>query len=204
MSSRTRAVASRAGVARRQEILDRAAELFSRTGYRATSLIHLANAIGIAKATLFHHFAAKEEILYELYRQAMSKALERMRAVDSAAADPADTVRLMVQEHALVILQNRELFTIFFDEEAGLEPAHLATIKAQQREYVEMVAAQVDRLGHAGRLRRGAHPKVVAQAILGSASWTYRWFDPARELEVDEIADTLADLAVHGLLLAAS
>ena len=47
----------------RQEILDAALDLFSVNGYEATSISQLADAVGIRKASLYSHFANKQEIL---------------------------------------------------------------------------------------------------------------------------------------------
>ncbi len=47
----------------RDEILEAALELFSVNGYEATSISQLADAVGIRKASLYSHFANKQEIL---------------------------------------------------------------------------------------------------------------------------------------------
>ena len=47
----------------KQEILNAALELFSVKGYEATSVSRLAEAVGIRKASLYSHFASKQEIL---------------------------------------------------------------------------------------------------------------------------------------------
>ncbi len=47
----------------RDEILEAALELFSVYGYEATSISQLAEAVGIRKASLYSHFANKQEIL---------------------------------------------------------------------------------------------------------------------------------------------
>ena len=47
----------------RDEILNVALELFSVNGYEATSISQLADAVGIRKASLYSHFASKQEIL---------------------------------------------------------------------------------------------------------------------------------------------
>ena len=47
----------------KQEILDIALELFSTRGYEATSVLQIAEAVGIRKASLYSHFESKQEIL---------------------------------------------------------------------------------------------------------------------------------------------
>jgi AcrR family transcriptional regulator len=191
--------AAREATPRQDAILARAAELFAARGYRATSLAELADAAGIAKPTIFHHFRAKQEILYELYARTMDIALTRMRAAIVPDEDPARTLHRMVSEHALLILENRDLFKILFDEESELSPDQLAAIQELQRQYIKLIAAQLERLRAEGRLRIEA-PQIAVQGVIGMASWVYRWYEPERSRTREEIADILADLALGGLV----
>ncbi|MDT3446597.1 MULTISPECIES: TetR/AcrR family transcriptional regulator [unclassified Pseudofrankia] len=54
---------NRRGVARREQILDAAVELFARQGYRGTGLLELAERIGISHPGILHHFATKQDLL---------------------------------------------------------------------------------------------------------------------------------------------
>lgn len=47
----------------REEIIEAALDFFSVNGYEATSISQLANAVGIRKASLYSHFANKQDIL---------------------------------------------------------------------------------------------------------------------------------------------
>ena len=56
----------RHGATARDEIIDAAAELFTQLGYAATSTRAIAEAVGIKQASLYYHFANKEQILFDL------------------------------------------------------------------------------------------------------------------------------------------
>ena len=47
----------------KQEILKAALDLFSVQGYESTSISQIADAVGIRKATMYSHFASKQDIL---------------------------------------------------------------------------------------------------------------------------------------------
>ena len=47
----------------REQILEAALDLFAVNGYEATSISQLADAVGIRKASLYSHFANKQDIL---------------------------------------------------------------------------------------------------------------------------------------------
>ncbi len=53
----------RPGNSAREEILDAAAELFTDLGYASTSTRRIADAVGVRQASLYHHFATKDDIL---------------------------------------------------------------------------------------------------------------------------------------------
>lgn len=57
------------GVARRQEILDRAIEVFADKGAEGTSLRAIAEKIGVSHAALLHYFGSREELLVEVLRE---------------------------------------------------------------------------------------------------------------------------------------
>src|SRR5215216_3708871 len=52
--------------ARREELTQVAARLFAERGYRGTSLGDLAKALGMQKASLYHHISSKEDLLWEV------------------------------------------------------------------------------------------------------------------------------------------
>jgi TetR/AcrR family transcriptional regulator, transcriptional repressor of aconitase len=69
------------GVARRQQILDRAIEVFADKGAEGTSLRAIAEKIGVSHAALLHYFGSREELLVEVLREG-----ERRRHVEPAYA----------------------------------------------------------------------------------------------------------------------
>ena len=58
------------GIARRQEILDRAIEVFRERGADGTSLRRIAEELGISHGALLHYFSSREELLVAVYEHA--------------------------------------------------------------------------------------------------------------------------------------
>jgi TetR/AcrR family transcriptional regulator, transcriptional repressor of aconitase len=80
------------GVARRQEILDRAIEVFAERGRYGTSLRSIAQAIGVSHAALLHYFDSREQLLLAVYEHAESK-----RDTDPDAPEAASAVDVMLR-----------------------------------------------------------------------------------------------------------
>ncbi|MET7773626.1 helix-turn-helix domain-containing protein [Nocardia sp. NPDC005366] len=79
---------TRRGRTPRAEILDAAGELFTTNGYATTSTRAVADAVGIRQASLYHHFAAKDDILDALLAETIATPLElavRMRDLPERA-----------------------------------------------------------------------------------------------------------------------
>ena len=57
------------GVAKREEILERALDVVAREGFRRTSVKDLAEAVGLSQAGLLHYFGTKEQLFAEILRK---------------------------------------------------------------------------------------------------------------------------------------
>ncbi len=79
------------GVARRQEILDRAIEVFRERGADGTSLRRIAEAIGVSHAALLHYFDSREQLLVAVYAHA-----EATRSARNAPPETPPGVEMMV------------------------------------------------------------------------------------------------------------
>jgi AcrR family transcriptional regulator len=78
----------RPGGTPREEILDAAAELFTNRGYAATATRMIADAVGIRQASLYYHFASKEELLAELLAGTVRPSLAFAAALATEAEPP--------------------------------------------------------------------------------------------------------------------
>jgi AcrR family transcriptional regulator len=79
--------ASNAGVPPREEILDAAAGLFIGQGLAATTTRQIAERVGMRQASLYYHFAGKDEILLELLTQSVRPSLQVAAMLESRCQD---------------------------------------------------------------------------------------------------------------------
>jgi AcrR family transcriptional regulator len=87
------------GRRRRAQILADATRLFSRAGYGDTSLRDIAQAVGVSKSTLLHHYASKELLLSAVLSERDRSIQER---TDAHREERAVDVLRSIHEGALV------------------------------------------------------------------------------------------------------
>jgi AcrR family transcriptional regulator len=93
----------RPGNTAREEILDAAAELFTKIGYAGTSTRRIADAVGMRQASLYHHFATKDDILDALLAGTVDEALRLAGELLSQSGSAGERL------HALVVADCTQL-----------------------------------------------------------------------------------------------
>ncbi len=76
----------------RQQLLDTAAELFYREGFRATGVDTLAAVSGVGKMTLYRHFAAKEDLIVACLQQSNVRFWEWFDIAIAGVESPRDKI----------------------------------------------------------------------------------------------------------------
>lgn len=73
---------------RRREILEIAAQLFARKGYRGTSMREIGEQAGVLGGSLYHHIRSKDALFVELHNGALDAAQDRIAEAVGAQHDP--------------------------------------------------------------------------------------------------------------------
>ncbi|MGA0045366.1 MAG: TetR/AcrR family transcriptional regulator [Candidatus Kapaibacteriota bacterium] len=92
--------------AKRADILRCAADVFSGTGFHATTIQEIATAAGIGKGTVYEYFRTKEELFLAVYDSWMNEYENTVRERVEAATDPVAKVDA-VRQSAVDFYQSR-------------------------------------------------------------------------------------------------
>lgn len=114
------------GIAKREEILERALEVVGREGYAGASVRAIADAVGLSQAGLLHYFDSKEELFTEILRKRDEVDAALFGSADAASAT-ADELR---DGYVAVVRHNTEVpgLVHLFSRLAvdAADPAHAA------------------------------------------------------------------------------
>lgn len=154
------------GVARRQEILDRAIEVFAQRGLERTSLRAIAREVGVTHAALTHYFGSLEELLVAVYRES-----ERVLDVGHAGSDltPGAAMRLSAAENREIPGMVQLYSTLVA---SALEPGHEAATDFAVERFTRLrtgLAATIRRQQAEGRLRNDVDPGLAAALVMAAS-----------------------------------
>ncbi|MCW2795879.1 TetR/AcrR family transcriptional regulator [Nocardioides sp.] len=166
MTSEAPAEPTAAPASRRDQILATAAELFAARGFHGVSVADLGAACGISGPALYKHFPSKDSVLADMLVSISEELLHVGRDRAAAAADARAAVAGLVDWHVDFALRHRALIVVQDRDWESLPPVARERVRALQREYVDLWAAQL-RLVHGARRLDLARARAMAHAAFG-------------------------------------
>lgn len=185
--------------AQRQAILDAACQLFIDKGFGGTPINDIADAVGVTRTALYYYFPSKESMLEALTEEVTEKASHIASSVSGRDELPADeALRLLILQHAGLILSHPLHFRVVERSEASLPEPHRRTAQAARRAVLEHFVRVIERGMADGVFRRG-DARVAAFSIIGMCNWCAWWFDAGGDVPAETVAATMADYGLRML-----
>ena len=131
---------------RRSQILATAAELFAQRGYHGVSVADLGAACGISGPALYKHFPSKQAMLAEMLVSISEELLREGRRRIAETPEPEAALAALVDWHVDFALQHRPLIVVQDRDWESLPPEAREQVRALQREYVDLWAAELQLL----------------------------------------------------------
>jgi AcrR family transcriptional regulator len=182
----------------RADIIEAATRIFSERGYHAASMSDIADAVGIRKASLYHHVRKKEDLLFAIHEALVDELIDETLAVSSSSASPAEKVRELLHLTMRFIARNRDGVAVFLSERHAVTGERWQALVVKRDLYERMVS-QIVTEGRGSGEFADLPPELVAKALLGMANWAYTWFRQDGPLSADEVGEVFAAIALRGL-----
>jgi AcrR family transcriptional regulator len=155
------------GIAKREEILDVALELFTKKGYDRTSVREIARLAGLSQAGLLHHFSTKEELFIEVLRR---RDVRNREEFTSSQDDPNSISRLVsivrrnMTQPGLV-----RLYVTMSAESTDVDSTARSFFEDRYRSLRAEVARDVRKKQRLGELSAELDPDAVASLLIAAA-----------------------------------
>jgi TetR/AcrR family transcriptional regulator, cholesterol catabolism regulator len=165
---------------RRQEIIDRAADLFARRGYAATGIAEIATAVGLAKGALYYYIGSKEQLLLEIQSRVLRPLLTRARQIARLDADPVLRLRLLSEAMLTIVMLRLNHVWVYEHDYRHLTGTNLAVLLRQRGEFERIVANLLSEAMDEGTFRE-MNIRLATFQFLNMHNHTYQWVNPDGE-----------------------
>lgn len=173
-------------------------ELFFRKGYFATSISDIARGSGIQKASIYYHYASKEELLFHILKSTMEDLTATLNRQLAGVVGTERRMRAAVRSHVCFHLKRQKENFIANSELRGLTTDHYGAIVSKRDQY-ERIFQGLIRQGAGNGVFADVDIKILSYAILTLCTAGATWYKPSGRLTVDQIADIYENFIISGL-----
>lgn len=184
--------------AKRRAILHSAAAVFAEAGMDRASMSRIAERADVSKALLYHYYASRDALIFDILRTNLSELEAAILAADLPDAPPRDRLRALV--HA-VLEKYRDA-----DDYHTVQLNGTKALPESQR--VEIITIERRILRRFASVLRDIHPGIEAErpllmpvtmSLFGMMNWMYMWFRDGGPVSRADYADLATDLMLGGI-----
>ncbi len=181
-----------------ERLFDTAADLFWNKGYAATTTREIATAVGIQQASLYHHMASKEDLVYKICLSSLEQFLADVPAAVGVAACPLDQIRALIRAHLATLLRHQKRIVTLLTELRSLSVPHRKEALALRDKYEHFVRSTIENAQTAGLIRSDVPAKYLGLALMSVLNHAALWFRKDQALLEDQLAGLFTNVFLQG------
>lgn len=185
--------------AKRAAIRDAAAALFAEHGFDGSSMSDLAERCATTKSGLYHYYASKEEVLFDILSEHIGKVrrIVREAAAEGRGLPPAERLELILARLLAAYASADHQHKVQLNELVRLPGEQRAEIVAMERDIVRLVSDTLAEINPT-LAADGSLLKPVTMSLFGMVNWHYMWFREGGPLTREGYAKLATRLFLDG------
>jgi AcrR family transcriptional regulator len=181
-----------------EKLLNVATDLFSRKGFKGTSIRDIAAEMGMTTSNIYHYFGTKAGLLSAIERQTLEPQIKEFRRIASLDLPPLDRFKLLLRTHLTLIDAKRKQSKIFSLREEPFPHGKKDLNKRFQTETFFIYRSEIERL-LASKGKKG-NSTIAAFCTLGAVVWFLRWYNPEGPNSLEEVIQAIIDHVLFGII----
>lgn len=182
---------------KRHAVLKAASRAFAARGYFQTSLADIAKEFNLNKATLYHYFKSKEEILFEIHAHAIASITDDEPMMDASAATGRERLEEFVDRYINMLIDDFGACLVLTDIKP-LEKASYDQCVAGRRGIDRLLRSILQDGMKDGSLAT-VDPKTTASFIFGALNWICHWYHTEGEVTPKALKQQALGFVLHGV-----
>lgn len=180
-------------------ILSVAKNLFIKQGYTATSMREVAEAVGIGKATIYHHFPDKQAILMTLVEGNIAKMYASLNAV-IVENEPRKRFQVAAVETIRFLYESADLMQIARREVPGAREQMLVNFVSFYQKYLKLLKESLVK-GMEMNIFRPLDPEETVQVFMTmiQGNFALAYVTGIRAETPEKAADRMLDVFFNGI-----
>lgn len=182
-----------------RRILAAAVGLFAEQGFDGTSVQQVVEAAEVTKGALYHYFASKDDLLYEIYHSLITRQLADLDRVLAARLPPGETVRAIITDLIRTTAEHIDEAKVFRREMHKLDEKRKQAVRADRRRYHTTFRRIVEDARRAGEFNDVASPETVTLVVFGLINELPLWFRKDGPTPPDRLAEEFSAFVLSAL-----
>lgn len=176
-----------------KKLIDVSIDLFSRKGFKGTSIRDIAAEMNMTTSNIYHYFGTKDGLLSAIERQTQDPLIRELRRITSLDLPAMERLKKLVRAHLTYMNAHRKESLIFsFNEEYTS-----SRTKKFQEETLDIYRSEIKRL--LCSIGEEKDPTIYALCSLGTIIWFLRWYRPDGRFSIDEVIDMITEYVTNGI-----
>jgi len=187
----------------KQDIIDAALQLFQTHGYNGVTVNQIVAHVGASKGGFYHHFKAKDELLYEIHDIFITYVLEEAQKTQQQYTTPITRLCALLQSFTAAFHTYQAHITVFYDESKSLLDSDREVIKQKRDAYRKILQQVIVDGQHSGDFRKELPPTIVTLSITGMVNWSYKWYKQDGTMTMEQITTIFIDMILRSIITTA-
>lgn len=183
---------------RKEVILEKAAHLFRRNGFNATSMRDLAENVGVEAASLYNHINSKAELLQEICFKIANKFTGHMDEVVASDQTAIVKIEAILRFHIRQMIHNFEEVYVSDREWKHLTDPYLSNFKNQRRTHRQRIASIIEEGIKKGEIKKIDAPTAVL-ILLHAVSGIESWHRSRQKISGELLEQNMIMILIEGL-----
>ena len=183
---------------RKEVILEKAAHLFRKNGFNATSMRDLAENVGVEAASLYNHINSKAELLQEICFKIANKFTDHMDEVVASDQTAIAKIEAILRFHIRQMIHNFEEVYVSDREWKHLTDPYLSNFKGQRRTHRQRIASIIEEGIKKGEIKKIDAPTAVL-ILLHAVSGIESWHSSRQKISGELLEQNMIMILIEGL-----